>query len=161
MKVAWHDCLKPIAPPKPPADLAPAMFQKGKDIHYRIEAIVGEQQFVEQEMTFSEAQLPFEIAYHPDIIRQELGVQGYISTRVYEIKPLIWFLKNRVYCEAQASGYMHFTGSQTGDFILYQGDLDNLQLSVLPVQRIPWDWLRNIALRSYQETLTKQVANPT
>ena len=137
------------------------MFQKGKDIHYRIEAIVGEQQFVEQEMVYRDSDLPFDIAYHPDIIRQETDLQGCITTRVYEIKPLIWFLKNRVYCLAQIGGYLHFTGAQGGDFILYQGGLDNLQLSVLPAERIPWDWLRNIALRSYQETLTKQVANPT
>ena len=150
-RVAWHDCLKPIAPPKPPADLAPAMFQKGKDIHYRIEAIVGEQQFVEQEMVYRDSDLPFDIAYHPDIIRQETDLQGCITTRVYEIKPLIWFLKNRIYCEAQASGYMHFTGAKSGDFILYQGNLEDLQLSILPVQRIPW-WsqLRPIALKGYE-----------
>lgn len=142
-RVAWNEFLRPLrADEGPVTPERQAMFDKGKARHAVIERMIGEAHLVEQEQVYRDPQLPFEIAYHPDILRQETSLDGSIITYIYEIKPLIWFLKNRVYCEAQASGYAHFTGAVDTTMVLYHfivpGDETLMSLSALPLRRIPW-----------------------
>jgi len=148
-RFAWHELLRPIAPPKPPEDKAEKLFEAGRKVHARLEAIIGDAILVEREMTYRDPELPFDIAYHPDIVRQELGLGGSVETFVYEIKPLVWFLRNRTYCEAQCAGYKHFTGAQDALFVLYWDDAQSL--SVLPARRVPWEQLKAVSLRAYGE----------
>jgi hypothetical protein len=156
-RFAWHELLEPIAPPDPEPREAAFLFAKGKRLHYKLEAIVGQFELTEHEGVYRDPDLPFEISYHPDITRQEVGVDGSIKTYLYEIKSLLWFLKNRVYCAAQASGYAHFEGAADVLFILYwrvrrdSPDEDNLSLSVLKLDRIPWPELKQLAKRAYAE----------
>lgn len=151
-RFAWHELLKPVAPPPPPPEKADVLFEGGKQVHRKLEAIIGEAHLVEQEMVYKDPSLPFDIAYHPDVLRQELGVDGAITTFVYEIKPVVWFLRNRTYCEAQAGGYAHFTGAREVLFVLYwrpDPDGEIQSLSVLEAHRVPWEGLKAVALRAY------------
>ena len=108
-KYYWHELLAPINREGAKSQRA---FDSGKSVHARVEAIIGNHSIVEQEYTYDDPELPFIIGYHPDLLRQEIALDGSVRTYVYEIKPLAWYLKNRTYCEAQASGYAYFTGAR-------------------------------------------------
>ena len=157
-KFAWHELLAPLKPPEPWSVELEAKFAAGRKFHARIEGMIGEAHLVEQEMVYHDPEFPFEVAYHPDILRQELSVAGVITTYVYEIKPLIWYLKNRTYCEAQLGGYQHFTGARDAHFILYQKKAesdDDAALSLFRPLGVPWDDLKALALRAYAEMLAR------
>lgn len=148
----WHELLKQIDPSnEPPSDF---ILKRGKAIHASLEKAIGTDRLneVEYRYTSLESGLPFDIFYHPDVVRQEAGPTGAIRTYIYEIKSLIWFIQHRTVCEAQLSGYVHFSKAYDGSFLLYQfrnGDFRDLNLSLFPLHQIPWEALKQVAIRAH------------
>ena len=164
-RFAWHQLTQPANDHQPARQ---EVYDRGKEIHAKLKAMIGEQWLNQPEkvdetehgtgLLYRDLELPFDIVYHPDVVRQEIGLDGLVYTRVYEVKSTLDFFKHRLYCECELSGYAHFLGARSADFVLYwkpdPSSPDSLSVSVLPMWRIPWEQLKALALRAYSEMQT-------
>jgi hypothetical protein len=160
---AWHELLRPLN------DHAPAkqeVYDRGKEVHRIVRAIIGEHWVGPRPRTidetengtgllYSDFELPFDIVYHPDITRQDVSIEGVVQTHVYDVKSFSDYLQHRVYCEAQISGYAHFLGAATAELILYwradASSPDRFALSLCTPKRIPWEQLKKVAMTSFMQ----------
>lgn len=129
-------------------------FDKGKAIHEEIQSNFP---FCRRELSgvHEEEALPFNIAFHADLVNRDEQV-------VYEIKPAKWWAQNHYYCLNQASGYFKFTEAKYGYFILYT--LDNngnllYPLNFVPFTPISWAQLKILALDGYRKLAAEAPIN--
>jgi hypothetical protein len=155
-QIRWHELLKGRLDSQvgdPDQDLK-SKYEKGIQIHRQIQRwfpkFSAEDGF---EKNYLEDGLPFEISYHVDILDSN-------TKTVYEIKPLIWWIKNQHYSRLQASGYWHFTEAERAFFILYALNHDDERslayVCLLPVEKVPWIQLRELVLSNYDAILRIQ-----
>ena len=149
---SWHDCLYKLFPES--GQVTPAVrkrFEAGKDAHSVIEGMFP-WAANERRGRYVDSGLPFAIVYHPDLWDRA-------ESKVWEIKPMGWFLTHYDYCVAQLSGYRHFTHASSAGFMLYRlrrwdcmrgitaDDIDGPRPYV-PSSFDSWEHLRRIALES-------------
>jgi hypothetical protein len=148
---AWHECLYKLAPNRGPLDAkAQKQFEAGWGVHGVIEKMFPTMES-ESKGRYAEPGLPFAIEYHPDVWDKA-------GLRVWEIKPVGWFLSHYDYCLAQLSGYRHFTRASLAGFMLYRlrrrnGDQITLDDVDGPWPYVPpfffsWDYLKTLATES-------------
>jgi hypothetical protein len=149
-KLSWHSLLAPIY--RPPF-ASSATLDEGTERHKYIEASISNKgDAIEKQQVYSDPDLPFDITFTPDVLRQEIGLDGVVRTYVYEIKSFSWYARNVTLCESQASGYGHFTGAHTIFMVLYWKtgpDIRDFTLSTFKLERTPWNLLRKVALEAY------------
>lgn len=148
---SWSECLFKLSPDRGPINAAvQKRFEAGQSVHGVIEGMFPSMAS-ECRGRHIDPGLPFAIDYHADIWDKA-------GSRVWEIKPVGWFLNHYDYCVAQLSGYRHFTQAELAGFLLYRlkqkngnsitADDINGPWPYVPPCFYEWDYLREISLES-------------